>query len=279
MNNLLQNFIECDGIKVAASVFTHEIEEHPIYFIANYMLYIECGTLNISLKDRVYTINAGEFALVRKHSQGTFSKILDKEKHCFKECAFAFHDTFLKEVIQDFQVPRRDPMPFAAESLVVLPSHPILKGFVNSLQEYFASEVELDQELIKLKTREALYGLTKVQADLIHMFDDFAAPNKVSLADFMELNFTYNLTLKEFAQLSGRSLTSFNREFRKIFSITPHKWIKQKRLELANQLLRQTNRMASDIYLEVGFEDLSHFSRSFKSYFGYNPSTVKTKQS
>ncbi len=278
MNNLLQNYIQCDGMKIAASVFTDEIEEHPIYFIANYMLYVESGTLQISLEDRAYTIKSGEFAVVRKHTQGTFSKILDPETKYFKECAFAFHDTFIKEIIQDFPLTKKEPKPYAADDLVIFPSHPILKGFVSSIQEYIESKVELDKDLIQLKTREALYGLYKVEPKLIHMFDDFTAPNKVSLVDFMELNFTYNLTLQEFAQLSGRSLTSFNREFRKIFSITPHKWIKQKRLELANQLLSQTNRMASDIYLEVGFEDLSHFSRSFKSYFGYNPSSVKAKQ-
>lgn len=32
--------------------------------------------------------------------------------------------------------------------------------------------------------------------------------------------------------------------------------------------------MASDIYIELGFEDLAHFSRSFKKYFGKNPSEV-----
>lgn len=84
-----------------------------------------------------------------------------------------------------------------------------------------------------------------------------------------------NITLEKFAEMSGRSLSTFNRDFRKIFQMSPHKWIKQKRLELARKLLISTSKKASDVYLEVGFEDLAHFSRSFKSYFGLNPSEVK----
>ena len=61
-----------------------------------------------------------------------------------------------------------------------------------------------------------------------------------------------------------------------IFDETPHQWILKKRLSFARNLLIQGERKASDIYLEAGFEDLAHFSRTFKKQFGIPPSKVQT---
>jgi AraC-like DNA-binding protein len=74
--------------------------------------------------------------------------------------------------------------------------------------------------------------------------------------------------------LSGRSIATFHREFKRTFNTSPHQWIKERRLLKAKELLTLTNRKPSDIYIELGFEDLAHFSRSFKKHFGKNPSKV-----
>ncbi|MEM6726474.1 MAG: AraC family transcriptional regulator, partial [Bacteroidota bacterium] len=103
-----------------------------------------------------------------------------------------------------------------------------------------------------------------------------ASPEKADLVEFINHNFMFNLKLSQFAKMSGRSLSSFNREFRRIFHETPHRWIMKSRLEMAKELLIQPARKPSDVYLEVGFEDLAHFSKRFKSYFGINPSEVKS---
>jgi AraC-like DNA-binding protein len=43
----------------------------------------------------------------------------------------------------------------------------------------------------------------------------------------------FNMPLERFGYLTGRSLSTFNRNFRKIFQITPQRRITEKRLELA----------------------------------------------
>ncbi|MEM1137756.1 MAG: AraC family transcriptional regulator, partial [Bacteroidota bacterium] len=106
-------------------------------------------------------------------------------------------------------------------------------------------------------------------------FFEFTYPLKADLVKTMENNFTKNISQAEFAYLSGRSLAAFKRDFKKVFSESPGKWLKKKRLSLAHHLLKNTNKRPSVIYLEVGFEDYAHFSKSFKSSFGYSPSEVK----
>ncbi|MNL11610.1 Virulence regulon transcriptional activator VirF [compost metagenome] len=84
-------------------------------------------------------------------------------------------------------------------------------------------------------------------------------------------NYKFNVSLERFAYLTGRSLSSFKRDFVKIFNATPSQWLIKKRLEEAYFLIEKKDKKPSDIYLDLGFENLSHFSFAFKKLFGYAP--------
>jgi AraC-like DNA-binding protein len=84
-------------------------------------------------------------------------------------------------------------------------------------------------------------------------------------------HFHYNIPVKEFAQLTGRSLAGFKRDFDKIFGMAPRQWLQEKRLMEARNLIETKNKKPSAIYLDLGFESLSHFSNSFKKKFGKTP--------
>lgn len=88
-------------------------------------------------------------------------------------------------------------------------------------------------------------------------------------------NYKFNVNLERFAFLTGRSLSAFKRDFEKTFNDTPSRWLIQKRLDEAWFLLNKKNKKASDIYLDLGFEDLSHFSFAFKKRFGHSPKELK----
>jgi AraC-like DNA-binding protein len=90
----------------------------------------------------------------------------------------------------------------------------------------------------------------------------------------MNKNYQFNVELKRFAYLTGRSLATFKRDFEKTFHTTPGKWLQQRRLQQAHYLIKQKRQAPSEVYLELGFEDLSHFSFAFKKAFGVAPSKV-----
>ena len=73
-------------------------------------------------------------------------------------------------------------------------------------------------------------------------------------------------------------LTSFKRDFKKTFNDTPSRWLINKRLREANFLMDKKGLRASNVYLEVGFEDLSHFSFAFKKMFGFTPTQLPDKK-
>jgi len=94
------------------------------------------------------------------------------------------------------------------------------------------------------------------------------------LIHFMQRNFMFNMSMERLGYLTGRSLSTFNRDFKKLFNTTPQKWLTQKRLELAYYHLAEKKRKPTEVYLEVGFEDLSHFSFIFKKKYGLSPHQV-----
>jgi AraC family transcriptional regulator, exoenzyme S synthesis regulatory protein ExsA len=80
--------------------------------------------------------------------------------------------------------------------------------------------------------------------------------------------------LSRFAYLTGRSLSTFKRDFEKVFNDSPNHWLQQKRLRDAHYLIKEKGWKSSDVYLEVGFKDLSHFSFAFKKAYGKSPSKL-----
>jgi AraC-like DNA-binding protein len=129
-------------------------------------------------------------------------------------------------------------------------------------------------DLLRVKQKEALLLLLKYVPALKDILFDFSEPGKIDLASFMEKNYHFNVQLERFAYLTGRSLSTFKRDFEKIFHQTPGKWLLQRRLKEAYYLIKEKGKAASDVYLDLGFEDLSHFSHTFKREYGTAPSRV-----
>ncbi|SDL78345.1 transcriptional activator RhaS [Sphingobacterium mizutaii] len=71
--------------------------------------------------------------------------------------------------------------------------------------------------------------------------------------------------MEHIAVFTGRSLVTFKRDFKKIRSLTPQKCLINKRLEMAYIKLKEEKKKVQEVYTEVGFKNLSHFSTEFKS--------------
>ena len=99
-------------------------------------------------------------------------------------------------------------------------------------------------------------------------------PEKIDLEAYMNRNYKFNVSLERFAYLTGRSLSSFKRDFKQIFRESPSRWLTKRRLQEAHFLILKKARKPVDFYLDLGFEDLSHFSFAFKKEFGYSPSEL-----
>jgi AraC-like DNA-binding protein len=114
--------------------------------------------------------------------------------------------------------------------------------------------------LTEIYGTELLYSLTANSKDTTQKFIRTVESNQLS-----------KLTLKELAFLCSMSVSTFKREFKKHFSESPIKWFQKKRLEHAHYLLNQEQKSSSEIYFEVGYENLSSFIQAYKSKYGITP--------
>ncbi len=89
--------------------------------------------------------------------------------------------------------------------------------------------------------------------------------------DYISKHYPEPLEVADLAAVAGLSISQFERRFRIAFQQTPSRFIIRYRLTKASQLLVQTDKTISQIALEVGFYDHSHFSREFHKLFNLAP--------
>lgn len=97
---------------------------------------------------------------------------------------------------------------------------------------------------------------------------------KIDLQDFMEKHYRSDMSMSEFAKASGRSLSTFKRDFKRFSELSPERWLTARRLRAARELLRRGRRV-SDACFDVGFKNVSHFSAIFKKKFGITPGEAR----
>jgi AraC-like DNA-binding protein len=76
---------------------------------------------------------------------------------------------------------------------------------------------------------------------------------------------------QQLASLSKMSLRAFERQFLASFHLTPQKYLRKLRLRIACRALICTHQALSDVALNCGFADQSHFTREFRRESGRTP--------
>ena len=97
-------------------------------------------------------------------------------------------------------------------------------------------------------------------------------PWKIDILDYLNENYMCDLSLEEIASYTGRSLATFKRDFAKVSNLTPQKWIIKRRLEAAHSLIKSGKKKVTEACFDVGFKNLSHFSKIYKEAYGVAPS-------
>jgi len=228
------------------------------------------GSIDVFTENGIENIGKGTLSLIRKNQLIKSVKKPDAEKPFMGIYIFLDTNT-LKKYSEDNNIQTNGI--YVGEQNVMLENDEFLKGYFNSLMPYFAQPEQLTPALEHVKTIEAIELLLRNPA-LKNFLFDFSEPHKIDLEAYMNRHFSYNIPLAQFAKLTGRSISSFKRDFTKTFDTTPERWLQKRRLEMAYFLISQKKRKPSDVYLEVGFENLSHFSTSFKKEFGVNASVL-----
>lgn len=256
-----------DDIKL--SCYDDKFFKSDIIFGHHMLIWFISGETKIIQADASYVFKKGDIFLVpRNHLATIINYPRDGQPH--KTVVMHLTTTRLREFYASLNV-----RPKARESSKIygFNNHPLLESCLASLVPYFEMTT-LPENIASLKITEAISVIRTIDKDIDNVLANFEEPGKIDLAGYMEKNFMFNLPLAKFGYLTGRSLTTFKRDFGKIFNTTPQRWLTQKRLELAHYQFIEKNKKPTDVCYEVGFENLSHFSYAFKKHFGYSPTEL-----
>ena len=260
---------QSSGITYSCYATKNRTGEH---FVHEYSFTLQiAGSLILYDGSQEYNSDAGTFRLVRRNQLLKFIKEPPANGE-FQSLTIYLDQQTLRNFSIEYGIigePKKHEKP-----VLEIEDHPLLKSYFQSLMTYHLTHGFDNQQLVNIKMKEAILLLLQINPELKNTLFDFSEPHKIDLEAFMNKNYHFNVHLERFAYLTGRSLATFKRDFIKIFGITPGRWLQHKRLQEAYYLLKEKGKNASDIYLELGFEDLSHFSFAFKKAFGEAPSKI-----
>lgn len=94
---------------------------------------------------------------------------------------------------------------------------------------------------------------------------------------YIDSNYMYKISLDQVADLACMTKYHFSKMFKKFINSTFQDYLTFKRIEKAKQLLAG-NYTITDIALNVGYADITHFERIFKRITGCTPSNYKKNQ-
>lgn len=256
-------FISCSEKKFRA--IENMVDDHGLTHIVS-------GSMSVVEADRSYTLSEGETVVFRRNQLGKFTKNPSGDDH-FRCITILFKQPFLQKYYSKNQLGNASSKGIKVRIKPII-KHPLLTGLFNSILPYYEMNEQLPRDLTEMKLVEALTILRSIDKGVDAILSEFAEPGKIDLDTFMQRNYSFNLPMHRFAYLTGRSLSTFKRDFKKTYNESPEKWLRQKRLEQAHFLIAEKKQKPSEAYMEVGFENLSHFSAAFKQFFGYSPSSV-----
>ena len=259
--------------QIKLSLFTGKSFKTEVVFEHHMLVWFISGETKIIQAEATYIFTAGDiFLLPRKQ----LTTVINYPKDGMPHKAVAMCLT--KEKLMDFYARNKaSGKVHPYQKVYRFTKHPLLESCLASLIPYFDLAENLPRDIADIKIEEAISILRSIDKDVDGILASFDEPGKVNLTDFMERNFMFNMPLDRFGYLTGRSLATFRRDFKKAYNTTPQKWLTEKRLQLAHYQISEKKRKPNDVYVETGFENLSHFSHAFKSYFGYPPNALLNK--
>ncbi|NIJ50945.1 AraC family transcriptional regulator [Dyadobacter arcticus] len=267
---------EFESLKIQDMTFVaYRNEVYPskydVFFEEHAVIVVLEGEKKFTSPSQEVHVEKGDILFVQRG----FYLMSESIHESYKSLVFFFDEKLLKEFVS------LHPELFSAEEAVTILENPILllksddnfEKFIQSVFPYFRSRAELKNHFLRLKFQELLLHLLELDnsRQLRAILYSLYKGEKVDLPFLMNSYYLKPLTLNELARMSGRSLSAFKRDFQEEFKTSPASWLKNKRLDYADFLLRNSTRNVSEISTEIGYESVSHFIKTYKEKFSVTP--------
>jgi len=239
-------------------------------------LYIMKGTYESISEVEKVKVEAEESILMKC---GNYTSIMlpAKSSDTYQALAVHFYPEVLLKIYEnklpDFLKTREN----SDTHMTKLNSDVLIHKYIEGILFYFNNPNLVNEEILVLKLKEIILLLNQTQnaPGIRQVLSNLFNPRSYSFREIIEAHYYSNATLDELAQLNNQSLSTFKREFKKLYHVSPATYLRDKKIEKSIELLTSTDLRATDIAYECGFSNVSHFSKTFKQKHGMSPSAYK----
>ncbi len=153
----------------------------------------------------------------------------------------------------------------------------LIQKYVEGLLFYFENPSLINEDILVLKLKEIILLLSQTRnaAVIRVILSQLFSSSTYSFKQIIEANLFSQLTIEQLAEQNNLSISSFKREFAKIYHDTPASYIKNKKLEKAAELLLVSDQRVSEIAFKCGFNDLATFTKSFSDKYNISPTNYR----
>lgn len=241
---------------------------HPEYEF----LYLEEGSLEITVQQSVHTISAGEALFIPPNllhsatalsAKGTFYAVVFSEQ-ILSQVQDAIFPNLTDETDNTKYICKlTDTLPWQKEVLTYLNRIFFCTGEMKNSDLFMQSHI--------LILWEYLFRY-HISASLENNKPNTPVRN---VMDFLHNHYAEDLTLEDIAAITHMSKEHLCRIFKKSTGYTPISYLKQYRILKSCYYLKETDRKISDICTLVGFNNISYFNREFLKLLQTTPSQYR----
>lgn len=261
-----------DAISVYFYTSNKEIAKQQILLNKNTFSFLQQGTKEVFFNNASYAINNKQFLLMKSGHCLMTEKLSDTE-NIYKSILFFFSNTHVLNFIKKYNISNYSSKKLYATYCFDYDN--FISRFVESIVDISKLSKNTQQHILSTKFEEImLYLIEHRGIDFLYSLLENESSQK--FIQTIESNKLKKLTVKELAFLCNMSISTFKREFVKQFNNTPSKWFLEQRLNYAATLLKTKSKRPSEIYEEIGYENLSNFIQAFKIKFGVTPKQYQT---
>lgn len=271
-NNILKVTDELSYAKYIQCQFQ---EKNEIEIESNILIYVTKGKKIIHLNFGDYVISEGDF-LFLKSGNYVMSEVLDES---YEALLFFYNDMLLIDFVNKYGV-KLDTLNKELENNIFKIDKTLqLENSILSIVPYFEDNFCEEKNIIKLKFEEIFLNI--LNSDSASIFKSFLSLIYTDDAYFKSkieqecLSFD---SVSDMAKSFKMSELNFRDKFKSMFGITPKKWLLGKKLQKARILLQNSSLNVTEVCMEIGFDNISWFTQSFKKEFGVTPKQLKTNK-
>ncbi|MBP6386585.1 MAG: helix-turn-helix transcriptional regulator [Pseudarcicella sp.] len=279
------NNADFESLKIQDAVFVaYRNNETPlrneVFFEEHAVIFVLEGEKKFVSPSKTIYVRKGQLVFIRR-GYYFMQETLDVN---YKSLVFFFNEKLLKEFVgQNFSLFQKDinkKVLSDVSEIMVFDVIQNIQKFTETIFPFFNRKSIYQEYFLKLKLHELLLNILEIDNSnhFKKMLWSLYNGEKLDLDYLMNSYYLRTLSVAELARLSGRSLSVFKRDFHKQFQCSPAYWIKNKRLEYAYLILKNTTKSVNEISLEIGYESVSHFIKAFKEKYQTTPSLLSKNE-